>query len=257
MPRLIIERFDPPSSTHAARVRSWAGEQAADELGGRHVWCAAASPRGRSDAMALRERLRAVGDATAAAQLDVEEAESLHELAQRLDAMLAGLETAGTSDALGAAERAGCAEAVAAAEQVIGGDVVGDDLVVVHDAVAALAAQAMRGRGAHVVWHLHHGPGRQGATPGAARAALDFMGRYTGTVDAFISSSVELAPGGRVVHRVAAMMPGADLLAAKEIIGPDIDDHLAWGSALAEVLAGDRDEHVGGRRHVRPAVAAR
>jgi hypothetical protein len=32
---------------------------------------------------------------------------------------------------------------------------------------------------------------------------------------------------------------------------------LGWRSALADVVADDHDEHVGGRRHVRPAVAAR
>jgi hypothetical protein len=30
-----------------------------------------------------------------------------------------------------------------------------------------------------------------------------------------------------------------------------------WGSLPADVVEADRDEHVGGRRHVRPAVAVR
>jgi hypothetical protein len=32
---------------------------------------------------------------------------------------------------------------------------------------------------------------------------------------------------------------------------------LAWASALADVVVGDRDERVGGTRHARPAVAVR
>jgi hypothetical protein len=52
-------------------------------------------------------------------------------------------------------------------------------------------------------------------------------------------------------------MPGADVLAAKQVFDPGPGDMLGWRSALADVVADDRDEHVGGRRHVRPAVAAR
>jgi hypothetical protein len=252
-PRLIIERFDPPSTRHAARVRSRAGAQAADELAGRHVWFAAASPRGRNDALALRERLRA-GSGIAADPLDVDEGEYVHDVAFRLDAMLSGAWDARSTAGLSAADRAGCAEAAAAAEAALRREVGADDVVVVHDAAAALVAQAVRERGAHVVWYLQLG---RAASPAAARAALEFLRRYTGTVDAYISGSVERAPGGRVVRRVTAVMPRADILAAKETLGPDLRDPLVWSSALADVLAGDRDEHVGGRRHVRPAVAAR
>jgi hypothetical protein len=243
MPRLTIERFDPPTSQRASRVRSWAGARAADQLGGRHVWCASASPRGRGEAHALEERLRAGGDLDAAS-LDVDAGAWLRDLAQQLDALLTQLRAA----PLGVAQRAGCAEAAAAGERAIGGDVRAGDLVVVHDAAAALAAQAFRARGAHVVWCID---------PAAGTAAVDALHRYTGDVDAYISSSVRRAPAGQVVRHVAALMPGADVLAAKQVFGPNPADMLGWRSALADVVADDRDEHVGGRRHVRPAVAAR
>src|SRR4051812_3468464 len=175
MPRLMIERFDPPTSQRASRVRSWAGARAADQLGGRHVWCASASPRGRGEARALEERLRAGGDLDAAS-LDVDAGAWLRDLAQQLDALLTQLRTA----PLGAAQRAGCAEVAASGERAIGGDVRAGDLVVVHDAAAALTAQAFRARGAHVVWCID---------PAAGTAAVDALHRYTGDVDAYISSS--------------------------------------------------------------------
>jgi hypothetical protein len=243
MPRLTIERFDPPTSQRATRVRSRAGDRAADELGGRHVWCASASPRGRGEARALEERLRAGGDVDAA-PLDVDTGAWLRDLAQQLDALLTRLHAA----PLDVAQRAECAEAAAAGERAIGGDVRAGDLVVVHVAAAALAAQAFRARGAHVVWYVD---------PAAGTAAVGAVHRYTGDVDAYISGSVQRAPAGRVVRHVAALMPGADVLAAKQLFGPDPGDMLGWRTALADVVADDHDEHVGGRRHIRPAVAAR
>jgi hypothetical protein len=242
MPRLTIERFDPPTSQRASRVRAWAGARATDQLGDRHVWCASASPRGRGEARALQERLRAGGDLDAAS-LDVDAGAWLRDLAQQLDALLTELRTA----PLGAAQRAGCAEAAATGERAIG-DVRAGDLVVVHDAAAALAAQAFRARGAHVAWCID---------PAAGTTAVDALHRYTGDVDAYISSSVRRGPAGRVVRHVSALMPSADLLAAKQVLDPDPGDMLGWRSALADVVTDDRDEHVGGRRHVRPAIAAR
>jgi hypothetical protein len=242
MPRLTIERFDPPTSQRASRVRSWAGARAADQLGGRHVWCASASPRGRGEARALQERLRA-GGGLDAASLDVDAGARLRDLAMQLDALLTRLRAA----PLDAAQRAGCAEAASSGERGIG-DVRTGDLVVVHDAAAALAAQAVRARGAHVVWCID---------AAAGTAAVGALHRYTGDVDAYISSSVRRGPSGQVVRHVAALMPGADLLAAKQVLDPDPGDMLGWRSALADVVTDDRDEHVGGRRHVRPAVAAR
>jgi hypothetical protein len=243
MTRLMIERFDPPTSRRAARVRSWAGEAAGDRLGGRRLWCASASPRGRDEARALEERLSAAGGLDAAS-LEVDAGAWLRDLARQLDALLTQLPAA----PLDVAQRAGCVEAAAAGERSIGGDVRAGDLVVVHDATAALAAQAFRARGAHVVWCID-------STAGTA--AVDALHRYTGDVDAYISSSVRRGPAGQVVRHVAALMPGADVLAAKQVFGPQPADMLGWRSALADVVADDHDEHVGGRRHVRPAVAVR
>jgi hypothetical protein len=258
MPRVIIDHFDPPSSPHAARVRSWASERAADQLAGRRVWCAAASARGRDDALAMGDRLRAGSEGLAADPLAVDDSGTLPGLAMRLDALLSGLQAADATMVLGADDRAGCLAAVARAEDAIGRDVGGGDLVLVHDAVAALAAQAVRARGAHVVWHLR-GPARSmpAGTAGAARAVLDLLRRYTGVVDAYVSSSVAPAPGGGLRRRVSVLMPVADVLAATETVDTDPGGQLAWRSALADVVTDDREEHVGGRIHIRPAVPAR
>jgi hypothetical protein len=254
MPRLIIERFDPPISHRNERVRSWARERAAVELGGRHVWCAAASPRGLGDARRLGERLSS-GGALAADPVDVDDPGAwLHELARRLDALLAGPGPTGALR-LDADERARCAEAAAAGEAALGREVRPGDVVVVHDSVAALAAQALRARGAHVVWRLASGSGRGAGTPAAA---VETLSGYTGDVDAYISSAVRRLPNGRLVRHVAAFMPGADVLAAKEVVDdPDQSEVLGWRAALADVVTDDHADHVGGRLHVRPAVAVR
>jgi hypothetical protein len=257
MPRLAIDRFDPPSSAHAARVRAWAGQQATDELAGRHVWCASASERGHGLAVALAERLAAGAGGVTAEPLVVDEGEAVRELARRLDALLGGLPAGADAPTLGAADRAGCAEATAAAEAAIARSVGVDDVVLVHDAASALAAQAMRARGAHVVWHLQiGGRGQAGASP-SAEAALEFLRPFTGMIDAYISSTAQRARGDRRVVRVAALMPGADLLATKELFDPEPRGALAWRAALADVVVDDRAQHVGGRVHVRPAVAVR
>jgi hypothetical protein len=249
MPRLVLEHFDPPSSTHAARVRSWASERAADELAGRHLWCAATSARGRSDARALRDRLLTRGG-VAAEPLEVRAAESLRDVVRRLDAMLAGLLDAQAS----AAAAALCAEAAAGGEAALGRGVHAGDVVVVHDSATALAADAARARGAHVVWHMHVD---EAGLPGSARLTLEFLRRYTSAVDAYVWTSSQRTRTGEVVHRVAAFMPGADVVTAKEIHGSDPHGELAWRTALADVVTDDRADHVGGRIHVRPTVAAR
>jgi hypothetical protein len=51
-------------------------------------------------------------------------------------------------------------------------------------------------------------------------------------------------------------MPCAGILVAKDL-DARLDDELGWTSLLADVVHNDRDETVGGTRHVRPLVAAR
>ena len=258
MTRLEVERFDRLSTIRALRVRNWAAERAADELAGRTVWCAAASPHGRTAARTLSELLRHAADDVAADPLDVTGGEPLRALARRLDAMLGG---AGPSPApLGAEEAALCAEAAGLAEALIGRGVARDDVVVVNDVLTALLVQAARERGAHTVWHVHATSRDDADAVRGARAAHAFLHRYTAAVDAYIMTWPEPAGHGQVVERVAAAMPSGDVVAAKEI--PAVDDPgaprtLAWRTALADVLTDDRAGHVGGTVRVRPAVPAR
>jgi hypothetical protein len=78
-------------------------------------------------------------------------------------------------------------------------------------------------------------------------------------VDAYLDDSLEALGRGRVVERVIAQVPAVRLAANKVIeadtapMGPD----LGWGSALADVVAHDRRESVGGTLHARPTVAMR
>jgi hypothetical protein len=259
MTRLEIERFDPLSTIRAGRVRDWAGERAADELAGRTVWCAAASPHGRTAARTLGELLRqAAGDVTAD-PLDVTGAEPLRTLARRLDAMLSG-SGAPSPGSLGAEEAALCTEAASAAEVLVGRAVRRDDVVVVHDALTALLVQAVRERGTHTVWHVH---ATSRDAPDAVRSAgiaHAFLHRYTAAVDAYIMTWPEPGAHGRAVERVAAAMPSCDVVTTKEIAAGDelgAPRTLAWRTALADVVTDDRAGHVGGTVGVRPAVPVR
>src|SRR5258708_4121708 len=102
--RMVIDRFDAPSSSRAARAMDSARAHAADELAGRTVWCTAALPGGRATARALREMLQRADEPTLTADnLDLDAGDRLQELGGQLELMLRG-ERLG-SPALGAAER--------------------------------------------------------------------------------------------------------------------------------------------------------
>lgn len=230
------------------RVLEHAREQAADALAGRTVWCIAALPSGLAAAEAVEACLcRPHEQRVATGWRGVEAGAGLRRLASRIDAMLAGAVSAPA--ALGAAERAEYAEAIADGEGLLGDAVGAGDVVVLHDALAAVLADAARARGAHVVRHLHgSGPHR----PGAA-AASDFLLGFGGGVDAWIAT-------GR--DGVVAAMPSPGHVDRKQWSDPARPRGgeaagLCWRSALGDVVAEDREEHVGGTVGARPVVAAR
>jgi hypothetical protein len=139
---------------------------------------------------------------------------------------------------LGDAEREICAESMRDPDPAVRRD----DVVLLHDALTALLAQAVRERGAHAVWCAGvaaPAPGRPGA-----REAWQFLRSCTTGVDAYLT---------RWGRGVAVVMPSADVVTVRA----DPDRELGWRSALADVIRGDRDETVGGTLHPRPAVAAR
>jgi hypothetical protein len=107
-----------------------------------------------------------------------------------------------------------------------------DDVVVLDD--AGLTA-IVRECGAHAVVRVRALP------PGPVSA-----------VDAYLVAWHGGASRGR---HLAAVMPHAGRVVEADVRGPG--DDLAWSSVLADLVAADRDEHVGGRRHARPAVPVR
>jgi hypothetical protein len=113
-------------------------------------------------------------------------------------------------------------------------DVRQDDIVVVHHPLTAARADAIRERGAHAVWHV--------VAPREPAPAID----------AYLMTG-RTADGAQIV---AAVMPRAGIVAAKEIQGGSYRD-VGWTSLLADVVRTDRDECVGGTLHARPAVAPR
>ncbi|MEA2306137.1 MAG: hypothetical protein QOH43_3417 [Solirubrobacteraceae bacterium] len=246
MTSVTIEHFAVPSSSRAGRELAWLRAWAADELAGRTVWCAAA-PDGQGQAAAheLQDSLLQAGDAAAADGLDVTAAEPLRAAAVRVEALLEGAAASGVDPA----DQAAFLEGALDCEELAGTRIGPDDVVVVHDALSALLAQAVRARGAHVVWHEQPAT----APPQAStRQARTLLRRCAGGFDAYLVT-------WQMGH-VAAAMPSASHVEAKEVLpGPGArgSRSLAWTVALADVVATDREEHVGGTLRSRPAVAAR
>ena len=116
-----------------------------------------------------------------------------------------------------------------AVDDDLAADVRPDDIVVLQDPATA---EALRQRGAHVI---------------AAR--IDHPAR---AVDAYLLTATR--PRGALL--AAAAIPCAGIVTAVESRGADYRD-IGWGRLLADVVARDREECVGGRLHPRPAVAAR
>jgi hypothetical protein len=97
------------------------------------------------------------------------------------------------------------------ARRLIGGAVRHDDVVVISDPFVAVVAEAVRERGALVVWQLELCPRRA-----AVAREWSFIARSSPPIDAYMTSWSTPLPGGRVQSGVAAFIAGADAVAAKE-----------------------------------------
>jgi trehalose synthase len=255
MTRLMAANLRP-SSARAARVLAYFEESAADALAGRTTWCATGLAGSSHVAHALRTCLECVGDAGVDARgLRVAADAPLRLLAERLDEMLHG---GGATAGLGRGEEEIYTTGKEESDLYLGQAVVPGDVVVLHDPLTVLLAEAVRERGAHAVWHIEIAPHR--GAPAASPARL-FLREYTTPVDAIAMSWTGSDEGGRRVERISALMPAADSVTTREIpASGDARDrfhHVGWSSVLADVLAGDREETVGGTLHARPAVARR
>jgi trehalose synthase len=249
---LKIERFPAPSTVRAARKLISEGSRAADRLAGRTVWCATALPAGRAPAAALRECLEwAEQSGVTTGAFEVAPLDPVRQVAQHLQAMLHGPRP--PEGQISPDEGDVYAEAASEGDAMVGEGVCPDDVVVVHDPLTASLAQAIRERGAHVVWRIEVGT----AQPGEA---WSFLRRYTSAVDAYLMTWSAAGEGGVRVERIAAVMPAPDSVETRDVTpGPAAERRhdLGWSSALAAAVAADRAETVGGTRHARPGVAAR
>ncbi len=165
MTSLVIEHLDMPESPRYVRALHAAGERAGEVLAGRTVWCAMSLPSARRPAEELRVRVDGAGPGAAAATLRVAADEPLRHVAERVEDMLDGAESAGPS--LGEAEQDAYARAAVTSDELFGGAIEVDDVVVVHDALSALMIEAVRERGAHAVWRVPAG----GSSRATARQA--------------------------------------------------------------------------------------
>jgi hypothetical protein len=243
------QHFGSAATDHDRGVEESMRKWTADTLAGRTVWSAVGISDGRRGARALGSCLAWASESGVRAQrLDARSGDPLRTLAQRLERRLRGGET---GSAPAAADDEVYARGVGEADSLMPGQSVREgDVVVLHDPLAVVMAEAVRARGAHAVWEVR--------IAAAERAAWDFLRHYTAAVDAFVL--VRGGPAGTsliAVRQIAALLPARGLVRAK-LAGSDRDSgDLAWASALADVVVGDRDERVGGTRHARPAIPIR
>ena len=239
MTSLLIEHFDPPSSSRMGEVLVAAGQRAGDVLAGRTVWCVMTPEGADRPAEVLRGRLEGAGPDVRAALLRLAAERGLLDFDAAVGDTLPRLS----------------GESAAAGEEPVG-PVEGQDVVVVHDALSALMARPARERGAHAVWHLR---GVDVAAQAARRARESAPAPGPG-LDAYIMSWRERGPRGQTMECVAAAMPSAGVVAVKEFparFAGEAPRRLAWRMALAEVVRSDRGECVGGTLRPRPVVAPR
>jgi hypothetical protein len=263
MPTLVIDRLEPPSSARRARSSDLGRARAADRLAGRTVWCATALPSGRGAARTLRACLIADG-CVPARELEVAPDEPFRELAARLDQALrlAGAVISRTAVAgpgpLGRREHALYAEGARGGEALAGDAIGPGDIVVLHDALTAALGEAVRGRGAHVVWDVPLGAAPGGA---AVAGAWDVLRPHARAIDAMVMSWTDAGDRPRGMEHIGAAMPSPGLLATKEIAATGAEaqalHNRGWSTLLADIVDRDRGECVGGTLHARPTVPAR
>ena len=182
----------------------------------------------------------------------------LLDLIDQLDASMRGSEQ--RAPALGAWAQDILSGASRDAEALIPGAMQPGDVVVVHDPVAATLGQAVRDRGAHVVWHAPARPLGRGAAE-----AWRFVQRSRPALDAYVVvwplGGTRPVAGIRSNARtgIAAYISAPGVMSAKEVDTSPAGGYelLGWTSLLADVVSGDREDRVGGTLHARPAVARR
>jgi hypothetical protein len=264
MPSVVIDRLEPPTSARRARTSDLARARATDRLGGRTVWCATALPAGRGAAHRLRGCLTADG-CVVAEELEITPDEPFRALAAKLDqalrlasAMVLPTGMGGGPGRLGRREQAEYAEGARDSEALAGDRVEPGDVVVFHDALTAVLGEALRGRGAHVVWDVPLGTAPAGV---AGAATWEFLRPHARAIDAVVMSWTDREVRASGIEHIAAAMPSPGLLATKEVPASGADaqslHNRGWSTLLADIVDRDRGEAVGGTRHARPAVPAR
>jgi hypothetical protein len=224
---LVIEEFAAPDNGRAWRRLELTWRRAADELAGRTMWCVGAVQSGHLAAEALSNRLWPLrGDGVVMRAL-------------RIDERQPALRVPDDGD------------------ELLGSEVRAGDVVMLHDPLAALLADAVKARGAHAVLRL---PRQRTPETGADAGEATWLRRPHPSMDAYVSGWQR--DGARGARRVglAVFMQSPDVVSAKEVqtqasghgYGP-----MGWTSLLADVVREDHDERVGGRLHPRPNVAAR
>jgi hypothetical protein len=241
-----VDAFAGDSPREARRL-AWARGRWDEQLAGRTVWFVASLPDGREAAWQLRGRLGSgsTEGGIAAGCIVIAIDTALGALGSRLDAMLRGLAAARPTRDDEALYAFACGEG----DTLLGAAVGGGDVLVIHDAVAAVTAEAARDRGAHVFWRIDAATSRAHRS---AVAAWDFMRPRTRGVDGYVGTWGDPHAGR---ERIGAVLPSTGAVTARDVGSAHVP--AGWSGALADLLVDDRQETVGGTVHARPTVAVR
>ncbi len=213
-----------------ARDRRALGERrrrSDDALAGRTVWCITTLTADDALDEALSACLAGV-DCVATERLRLQATAEILELLDHLESMPGDT----------ALQRLGALSREASAAEPLG-SVSPDDVVVVHDPLAAMLASGARERGAHVVWD---------ETNEGVVVAWRLVRETAPPADAHLIA----VPG----VGIAAVMAAPSRVAAMHCEDAE-SAGLGRVATLADIVHDDRGETVGGTLHARPAVAAR
>src|SRR4051794_1581569 len=153
VPSLTTQRFRRPAGARDVRELESARKRAADILAGRTVWSAVGMPDGGAGARMLGACLAWADDSGVTTRwLDLQADEPLRTVAGELERRLHG--GAGGAGAPADADGEVYAGGVGDGDGLMGRGVRADDVVVLHDPLSAVLAEAVRSRGAHAVWEV-------------------------------------------------------------------------------------------------------
>ena len=208
---LPIERFATVLDETAYGDLLALRERSSRLLHGRAVWCVNSTAHGGGVAEMLRSLLAYTRGAGVDSRWVVIGGDTeFFRVTKRLHNRLHG--AAGDGGPLGAAEHEAYARPLRAAARELAARVRPGDIVLAHDPQTAGLVEALRERGAHVIWRAHIGVDEPNDL---AREAWDFLRPMLGGAEGLVFSRERYVWDGLEDRRIAIIAPSIDVFSAK------------------------------------------